>query len=1158
MNSMRSVLPSVRVRCQIARWQIRPRLLGLILPGLLGSSPKPSAAQVTYQVFPGHQSNSVSASLLRAQPETRVSLFVRDSTLKYVLRALGKQAHLQVGLDDGAPIMKKRVTLKVTNMPVMDAMTVALRGTGLVAKLSSEGTMIMIGSPGGLSKRSGASGGVAGRVTDSASGKGVSGATVMVVGTKLSTLTNGSGEFLLWDVPVGAQVVTVKSFGYKPASRTVTIVDSGRVTVRFVLTPTATVLSGVVTMATGQQRKIAVGNDITTINVDSVMRVAPITSVTDLLETRVPGLTVLHSSGTPGDPSRIRLRGTSSITGNNDPIVIVDGVRVYASQSDSRNANLAPVHIGGSGSITGTGSARYAVPSPLDQIDPNSIETIEVFKGPSASALYGSDAANGVIVITTKHGTSGKTHWQMALGAGLSFEPGDWPVNYYRFGFGTSSSVGSPLCVWYDLSCTVDSVVGFQALNKSQYTLFADHGGSQNLALSISGGVPTVQWALTGTVTNDKGILQMPGLEQQRFRDVYGQSPSAWMVRPDNYGTYGGSGQLTVKASANTSVTVSSSLYHSTQQRSSLEQAILQLEGAYINPLVLGTSALISGEFERATDTQLSGTNALTLRWQPKPWLPLIATMGLNTNQRVDNTYIPYGINSATTAVAVDTTGHYGLGHGTSMDKTGSIGTSIPLRIVSLALGGNYHAGSTSDFSAYTNDLSPGVTTPTTFPDTSSGFSQSSLATATYGWYVEPRLNIQSRMFLSPGFRLDGGSASGANAGLTGFPKIDFSWVAVDESNPFGPLTLLRPRVAFGYAGTQPSPTAKLRLFNSGGGATSLVNLNGTLSPAVFLTSLGNTQLRPETSRELEGGLDASLWNGRLQVTASLYNKTRYNAIISIPVAASVYSFGNTTIQYNIGEVRNTGSELTLQASVLQRRAVSWNIGVNMSTNDNLLVHLNPGANSNLGVSAGSDAIVRNVPGYPLFSQWAYPILSYSDANSDGVIEASEIRYGDSLVYIGRADPKQEWNLNTDITLWNGRISVHATLAYQNGMTQFNGVGLNSGAYDLLGNTPGISLATQAALTAAESNRSVIGVLQTVNTLRFQDFSINFAVPSSVSRRFGVPRMGVALQGQNLGLHSNYRGMDPDVNAVSTGNSTYDNGQLPQPRTWTLKLSLGD
>ena len=131
----------------------------------------------------------------------------------------------------------------------------------------------------------------------------------------------------------------------------------------------------------------------------------------------MPGLTVVHSSGVPGDPSRLRLRGVSSPTLNNDPIIIVNGVRVYSNQSDPRNNNLAPAQTGGAG------VGGYAAPSPLDQIDPNSIETIEVFKGPSASALYGSDAANGVIVITTKRGRAGPAHWNMALGDGANWLP---------------------------------------------------------------------------------------------------------------------------------------------------------------------------------------------------------------------------------------------------------------------------------------------------------------------------------------------------------------------------------------------------------------------------------------------------------------------------------------------------------------------------------------------------------------------------------------------------------------------------------------------------------------------------------------------------------------------------------------------------------------
>ena len=354
-----------------------------------------------------------------------MTLSIHDSTIVYVVNELARQAHLQPFYQNST-VLDRRISVDFAQRDVMDALATVLRGTGLMAKLTSDGTTVMIrqrtSGPSSVAHTEADSGGmIGGRVTDSASGQGLVGATVKVQGSSLSAITSDSGRFALKNVPLGKQVLTVRLFGFKPATHIVTVTDSGRATVRITLIPVATVLSGVVTTASGLQRKIAVGNDITTINADSVMRVAPITSVTDLLETRVPGLTVMHTSGAPGDPSRLRLRGAGSASLNNDPILIIDGVRAYAAQSDSRNSNLA--------------NASFAAPSPLDQIDPSSIETIEVFKGPSASALYGSDAAAGVIVITTKHGRAGPTHWDMTLGQGLNYIPGTYPLNYYRFGW---------------------------------------------------------------------------------------------------------------------------------------------------------------------------------------------------------------------------------------------------------------------------------------------------------------------------------------------------------------------------------------------------------------------------------------------------------------------------------------------------------------------------------------------------------------------------------------------------------------------------------------------------------------------------------------------------------------------------------------------------
>ncbi|HXC25586.1 MAG TPA: TonB-dependent receptor plug domain-containing protein, partial [Gemmatimonadaceae bacterium] len=579
-------------------------VLGTVLGGVV-----PLAAQVTYMVFPVQK---VVSNRATGQPTgQKVTVEAKDSTVKFLVDEIARQAHLLPTYVHSAAF-DRRISVQLHDLAAMDAFAVVLKGTGLVARLASDGETVMIRpnvQGGGVWHEF--AGSISGSVTDSASGQGLGGAAVLVEGTKLSTVTSDSGHFTLRNVPVGDQVVSVKLFGYKPAQRTVTMVDSQRTMVRFVLVPVPTVLSGVVTTATGLQRKVEVGNDITTLNVDSIQRVAPVMSVTDLLETRVPGLTVMHTDGVPGDPSRLRLRGTGSIQLNNDPIIIIDGVRVYSQQSDPRTNNLAKTPtaaIGNGLPAANTASGSFAAPSPLDQIDPSSIESIEVLKGPSATAVYGSDAANGVIIITTKHGRAGPTHWDMALADGINYLPGKWPMNYYLYGkpIDAQGPVIIPsFCQWYDVTCRVDSVVGFQALNDPNLTLMSQ-GHDRNTSLNVSGGDPIMQYSATGSTSGTLGYLKLPGIEQQRYQQFYGSPVPGALLRPDNLNTWGLDGTVTVLPSHTMRVVFESRYYSSTQQQSTLQSALLTLASTPIDTAVLGTAPLITNEFDQAMDNQVT------------------------------------------------------------------------------------------------------------------------------------------------------------------------------------------------------------------------------------------------------------------------------------------------------------------------------------------------------------------------------------------------------------------------------------------------------------------------------------------------------------------------------------------------------------------------
>jgi TonB-dependent SusC/RagA subfamily outer membrane receptor len=1059
------------------------------------------------------------------------------------------------------PAFAKHITVRITNANVKDALGTVLKGTGLSARLATDGETILVHSENSEDRdQLVATGTIMGRVTDSVSGHGLPGATVSIQGTNLTATTGDSGQFIIHRVPSGKQLVIVRLFGYRPFSLAVMVREDGQTTVNVILRSSATILSGVVTTATGKQKQLEVGNDIVVLNVDSLQRVAPITSVTDILESRVPGLTVLHSSGVPGDPARLRLRGPKSITGNNDPILIVDGVRVYAAQSDTRTRNLAGSVVSSTADLGGKLLPRnYSAPSPLDQLDPNSIETIEVLKGPSASALYGSDAANGVIVITTKHGHAGPRHWTGNVGRGISYLPGSYPAQYIRWAHGQNSIDVSHPCNFSDLTCiTFDSITSIQLLNLPHWSPFR-HGTTMDGSLTLSGGTQAVMYSVTGSGAVQEGYLQLPDAFAAAFQSIHGYAPPRWARNPDRYTTWGGNIQITTQSSPDVRFAFTSAIFNGTQQRSSLEQLI---------PALLGTTDTIGSSFvasskypiafgnayEHTVDTQLTFRNALTTGWAPWPWLPLNSTLGLSVTTGQDTDLLPRDY------APTDTLGHYGTAEKHTTSTTFDLSTTIPaLRDrMRTAIGLNVYSQSSTDLIAAQDTLPVGVNTPSflTRPTT-----QNVAGTTTLGWFVEPKLNISDRLYINPGFRLDGGNANGSGgvpdkltfAAL--FPKVNVSYIALDRRNGerplFGVLTMLRPRFAIGSAGVQPSPGDRLRL------------LGETGSPDILqISSLGNTQLKPERSSEVEGGLEADFWYGRASMGVTGAHILRHNAIINVPVAPSVL---NQTISFNVAEVRNTSVELWASVQPIETEAISWSVSGNLSHNKNIVLRMDRNNDALVQSADGSSsssqteisiADTKVAVGYPLFGRWAKPIIGYADANHDQIIEENEIRLADTAVYLGRQDPVYTAAFSSDLALLHGQLGVHVAFGRQGGYTQLNEAGSSTTSFFTAANFQDATLGQQAAYEATNAGLTLYNLVQTVDVWQFQSLSVDYKVPTGVTRRLGSRAIRVALQGRNLGLWTNYRGKDPNVNAYPNGNAVLDGGQIAAPRTWELKISF--
>lgn len=1108
----------------------------------------------------------------------RVSLNLTRPTVAALLAAIARQTGLEFLYSREAVPVDRVVGLRADSITVAAALTEILVDTGLDVLLSPGRQVVLIER--GRSTWPIQQGTIAGRVTDAKTGVVVGGAEVFLEGTRWRTATDTSGRYGLADVDAGTYTLTVRRLGYAKQSRAVTVATSRTDTVDVALAPVVTRLDELVTTATGQRRKLELGNDITTLNADSIMRTQPVSSLTQLLEGRVPGLTVQHTSGAPGDPSRLRLRGLGSPLQNNDPVVVVDGVRVYAEQSARRSANLAP---GGAGHNGIDGKNVYAAPSPLDYVDPNSIETIEVLKGPSAATLYGQDAANGVIVITTKKGQAGPTRWTATAEHGQSRMAGRYPELFLRFGHYLDRGdlvfcpIGGNTAGSLSLSsrCEGDSVVAFQLLNDPDLTVLGQ-GYRTGLTLGVSGGSAALTYVVTGTYQDEVGLPKLPAYKVDQYQATVGAAPPDWMLRPQRLRQWSVTSRLAARLGLRADLSLTTSLSRTAQQRSSLEEQLGSLMTTYLDrssgKYYTRSNSLQGGdgfEYEynqRATDAATDFRNGLSLDWRPRHWLTLAADAGLDVVQRTDEIFIPNDR-------AVDSAGSVGSGQGTSFLSTANVRTSAVAPLgrgfqFRFAMGANYTGTSISDLSGRSENLAPGTSLQ---GSTITGLSRTTQDDATFGWYVEPAIG-HGQTWLNFGLRQDGGSRYGSSVALPTFPRINLSYLLSDA--PFYPLghliPMLRLRGAYGRASRQPGPADRLRLYD----VANQVWVDGQFVPGILLGTLGNTELRPERSTEFEGGFDADLLADRLHVSLTGYLKTTDDALLSVPLAPSVYSGvvvglngigidlnspNSTAILRNIGRIRNTGLEFTVDAQLLRSAPVSVSTQLLVSQNRNVVVRLGRGVEPFYIQGDAQNGGLRVAPGYPLDGRWSKPILGYADANGNGVLESSEILVGDTTVYVGATLPNYTANLATTVSLWRGAVQVSGGFLYDDGLSQKNELVRQLAPFSAGWNVPGTSIAEQATvadLTTGAFSYSDYNWIQTVSTLRFNSLSVIYAVPQAVARRLGAERLSIAVQGTNLGLWSSYRGgLDPNVNAFPTGNSVTDTGVLPQPRTWQVRVN---
>jgi TonB-linked SusC/RagA family outer membrane protein len=922
---------------------------------------------------------------------------------------------------------------------------------------------------------------ISGEVMDSTAQMPLAGAEVFIVPVGAAPVQRGvrtgaNGRFTMTGVPAGTVTLRVRLVGYVPKDRTVTVSEGGTATADFALMPRSTQLDQVVVTGTGgvTQRR-AVGNVIESIKAEDVLLTAPARSVEQLIGSRTPGLIVLPPTGQVGTGAQLRVRGVSSLSLSNDPILYIDGVRMDA------NAARGPAQRGGAGA------------SRLNDINPEDIESIEVIKGPAASTLYGTEASNGVIQIITKRGRSGKSVFNFSTRQGEN-----WLAN-----------PGGRAGELYGKVAATGEIIHF---NLYQHEIDAGHGPifsngrNQGYNTSLNGGTDANRYYLAASYDDDVGVvawnwdkkfsaranvdvLASSKLRIQgnigHIRDRIRLAQSAIDIDPFSNLVWGT--PLTMNAGQRGFSTAPPEEWSTAEGHADNDRSTVSLTGVY-NPFEWFSHRLVTG-------LDVSSEN----NWSLYPRQPLGSLDFLGANGTGNKT----DARASRTFLTLDYAGTAKYGWSEALRFTTSVGLQ-----------------------AYRSELSTITATATTFPaipiTTVSGGTtrdgrEDYQANATVGMFVQQEFAWNNRVFVTAAVRGDDNSAFGKSFKAAYYPKLSGSWVLSEEPwfrMPF--VSELRLRGALGAAGTQPGVFDASRLYVPSVGYQ---NASG-LIPGSF----GNPQLRPERSREGELGFETTFLQGRADMSYTHYSRKITDAIVNSPIAPSVGFPGSQVV--NIGRVSGWGDELALNLRPVKGRRVAWEIGTQLASNGNRIDDM--GGTQFLTVGGGGQA--QNRVGFSIGDFFLYKVRSatldaggfVTSATCDGGRGKAGLEMGGPdtpcatapRVLWGHSQPTWQVGLNNTVTLWDN-LRLYARVDGNGGFLQSD---TEIRALHNQGSTLAVIQRNDPLLQEYRTiEADAVGTYK-AGFLRLRELSATYTLAQRFVQRLGATSGSLSVAGRNVSM----------------------------------------
>jgi iron complex outermembrane receptor protein len=1026
------------------------------------------------------------------------------------------------------------------------------------------GVLVWAARLGAQPPTAGPTGTITGRVVDSTSQQPVISANVVVEGTGRGTVTRNDGGFTIAGVSAGTHRVRVSRIGYSPFAREVDVPAGGTVNVQFAILTAATQLSQMVVVGYGTQRREAITGSVATVRAEDA-NVGQITAPTQLMQGRVAGLTMIQNNGSPGAGVQVRIRGGTSISASNEPLYVIDGVPI-------NNTAVEPTQLG-SGDNRNTSLPR----NPLSLINPSDIESITVLKDASATAIYGSRGANGVVQITTKHGREGRvelTYDGYVASATPSKKIDVLNGDEYRAFVQQQIAAGN---------LAPSRLTNLGTANTDWEKEVLRTAVTQSHNLSFAGGAASTQYLGSLSYLKQEGVVLSSGLERISGRINAGQQAlgnrlrlglnlNASQVKNDYVPSENTAG-FTGTTFTNMLIMNPTQPVKVTDPATGVERYYEIGTGAVTirNPVAItqqvkddGVSRRILGNF--------------TADYDLFSFLTAQLNVGTDRSNGTRNAYYPRvsPLGASTNGDAL---------YGELSNTTNTLQTYLTYRASpgphSLEVLGGYEFNNYSTVSANSEaqgfitdafgyyNLGAGATLQQGFVN--SGRNDSRLVS----FFGRANYSLKERYFLTGVVRRDGSSRFGAGNKWAVFPAISGSWLVSAEgfmkSLPFSELRL---KAGYGVNGSQEiSPYSSLITLATGPkasfGETTVIGLSPNRNP--------NPDLKWEQTAQTNVGVDFGILDGRVSGTVEYYLKNTSDLLLTVPVPQPAVT--DTRLE-NIGAVRNKGLEFTLDWRTISRPRLDLTLGLLGSVERNRVVSLGKTAFITTGNVSGQgqsgQVSQRILPGSPLGTFYG-PVYAGVDANGKqlfnkyqvtktpaGVITSRTLTgqtttpTADDYTVLGNANP--DYSISGHGQLRAGRLDASFLVRGVFGQDVLNNTAL---VYSTKGN----ALQDKNFLKSALSDP--IGIkepaifssrwIEDGSFVRLQNVTVGYSVTlpgGGATQRGRTARVYVA--GDNLLTSTNYTGYDPEAfTSAGLASRGVDYLNYPNPRTVSLGVRVG-